>query len=404
MVRKKTKENTLLMAVLLTAAACLIYAMSDGIRNNYGIMLGAIIENVGLTYASVSLVLAVGQLFYGMIQPFFGILAERKGNTFTLVLGVLLTLSGVLLLPHCKSAPFLLFCLGVLLPAGTGSISYGLLIGSITPKIPAHTAATISGIVNASSGIGNAALSPIIQSLLASGGIQMTMLILALPTAILIPLCFFVGKNPQGYVEQAVKSREKTPIREMFADAFGSRTYRLLMIGFFTCGFHMALISNHLPSQFTSYGVTAEVSSYAFSIYGIVTMVGSVISGRLCDKCRMKNVLSVFFNSRVWITLAFLLLPKNTVTIFGFAALLGLTGAATVPPVSGIISRSFGTKRMVTLFGFVFFIHQIGAFFGAFLGGVCYEQTASYVPIWVVDMAFCALASFVSWLIKETEI
>lgn len=91
-------------------------------------------------------------------------------------------------------------------------------------------------------------------------------------------------------------------------------------------------------------------------------------------------------------------------TIFGFAALLGMTGAATVPPVSGIISRSFGTKRMVTLFGFVFFIHQIGAFFGAFLGGVCYEQTASYVPIWVVDMAFCALASFVSWLIKETEI
>lgn len=405
MLREGRKENHLPLIILLTAAACMIYATSDGIRNNYGIMLGAIIENSGLTYASVSFVLAVGQLFYGMIQPFFGILAAKRGNAFTLTLGAALTLSGLLLLPHCRAVLPLLFCMGFLLPAGTGSISYGLLLACVTPKIPINTVATISGILTASSGIGNAAFSPIIQNLLALGGIRMAMLILALPTALLIPLCIFVGSKPK-MESHAEKGTEKEggaafSVRDIFAEAFSERTYRLLMIAFFTCGFHMALISNHLPSQFTHYGITAEVSSYAFSIYGIVTMIGSILSGRLCDKFCMKNVLSGFFGARVPITLFFLLLPKTTMTIFGFAALLGMTGCATVPPVSGIINRRFGAKRLATLYGFVFFIHQIGAFFGALLGGISFEHFGSYAPIWMVDMLFCTLAATVSFLIRE---
>ena len=422
-------RQTVMTVVLLAAAACLICAMSDGIKNNYGIMLSAIIENSGLTYASVSFVLAIGQLLYGMFMPIFGLLAQKKGTLLTLLTGVCMMLAGLLLLPQCRSPWSLIFCLGILLPAGTGATSYGILIGAVTPRIPAHTVSLVSGVVNASSGIGNAVLSPIIQALLAGGGIFMAMLILSIPTALMIPLCFFVGRSNNGRsipstaeavdirwdktaAAQPAKAKEEVSeraggflktITSPFADAFRSRTYRLLMVGFFTCGFHMALISNHLPSQITSYGISAAVSSYVFSVYGIVTMIGSVLSGWLAGKLSMKNVLGTYYALRSVIAMIFLLLPKTIPVVYGYAILLGMTGAATVPPVSGLIGREFGAARVGTLYGFVFFIHSIGGFLGAWLGGLCVEFFGGYVQIWVIDMLLCVIAAAASWLIRETK-
>ena len=449
-------EASTLTVVLLALAACLVAAMSDGIKNNYGIMLSSIIENSGLSYSTVSFVLAVGQLFYGMIQPAFGIMAERKGGTVTLLTGVCMMLAGLLLLPYCTSAWSLVLCLGLLLPAGTGATSYGILIGCITPRIPARTVSIVSGVVNASSGVGNALLAPVIQSFLETGGLSAAMVVLAIPTALMIPVCLYVGRRPdkggrrgagandadeagRGAVEPAgtdaaavttstavgkaedgeapagtavepaaaataeaaAAAATHQSVRSLFADAFGSRTYRLLMVGFFTCGFHMALISNHLPSQFTSYGISEAVSSYAFSVYGVVTMIGSIISGALTGRFRQKNVLGTYYGSRSIITLVFLALPKTAPVIFGYAVALGLTGAATVPPVSGIIGREFGAERVGTLYGFVFFIHQIGGFLGSWLGGLCVDAFGSYVPIWIVDIALSAVAAGASFLIRE---
>ena len=423
-------EATTLTVVLLALAACLVAAISDGIKNNYGIMLSSIIENSGLSYSTVSFVLAVGQLFYGMIQPAFGIMAERKGGTATLLTGVCMMLAGLLLLPYCTSAWSLVLCLGLLLPAGTGATSYGILIGCITPRIPARTVSIVSGVVNASSGVGNALLAPVIQSFLETGGLSAAMVVLAIPTALMIPVCLYVGRSPSkggkrsaktaetdeastGAIEAASSGPGSAPaaeaapvpaaqsVRSLFADAFGSRTYRLLMVGFFTCGFHMALISNHLPSQFTSYGISEAVSSYAFSVYGVVTMVGSIISGALTGRFRQKNVLGAYYGSRSVITLVFLALPKTVPVIFGYAVALGLTGAATVPPVSGIIGREFGAERVGTLYGFVFFIHQIGGFLGSWLGGLCVDAFGGYVPIWIVDIVLSAVAAGASFLIRE---
>lgn len=386
---------TIMSAIVLTAAACLICATSDGIRNNYGIMLQGIIKNSGVDYASVSLVLAVSQLFYGMIQPVFGLLAERKSNILVLLIGAALTFGGLMLLPHCRSTIALMGVLGLLMPAGTGAISYGILLGSISPKIPPHTASLVSGILTACSGVGNAALSPVIQSLLAKGGISAAATALAVPVAVLVPLCFYVGRRPKGYAP--VPKTEQGH----FGDALSDRTYRLLMLAFFTCGFHMALISNHLPSQITTYGITAQTSAWAFSLYGIVTMGGSVLSGWITDRFNMKNVAGVYFGSRTFITLFFLMSSKSAPAVFVYAAFLGLTGAATVPPVSGLISRRFGAGRIASLYGFVFFIHQIGGFLGAWLGGVCYQYTGSYVPIWTADMVLAAIAAAACFAIRD---
>ena len=399
----KINKKVMITIVLLTASACLICAMSDGIKNNYGIMLNSIIENSGLTYSYVSLVLAVGQLFYGIMQPTFGVLAEKKGNTLTLLIGVSLTLIGLVLLPKCTNAFLLMLILGFFLPAGTGATSYGILIGSISPKIPAKTVSLVSGFVNASSGVGNALLSPIITYFLNKGGLAAAMFILIIPTLIMIPLCFYIGRK-QGSEEVESVEKKETSVVDQFKDALSNRSYQLLMVGFFTCGFHMALISNHLPSQIVSYGITSQTSSYAFSVYGIITMLGSVFSGYLCGRLIHKNVLGTYYGSRSIITIIFLLLPKNLITIFGYAALLGMTGAATVPPVTSIINDEFGADRLASLYGFVFFIHSIGGFLGAWLAGICVDYFGGYVLIWIVDIVLSAIAAIASYAIKPLDI
>ena len=407
MIAKNTKTNMVLITVCLTLGSVFLYAMNSSIRNNYGIMLNSIMNNAGISFTDVSFVLAVGQLIFGLVQPIFGILASKKGNSLTLVIGALLTLTGILLIPFCKSALSLMICLGFILPSGTGAISFGIIMGAITPKLPEKSVPTVSGIVNASNGIGNTVMSPIINSLIVTGGLLHGMLILAIPSALMIPISLLLGKNKKKAPENIEKKQVVTPppvdTKLLFENAFKNRTYICLMLGFLTCGFHMALITNHLPTQLTSYGFSSEVAAYAFSIYGITTIIGSILSGSLCGKVKMKDVLGTFYGLRPITILIFLLSPKNMITITLFTAFLGFSGSSTVPPVSGIVGKTFGTINLATLFGFAFFIHQIGGFFGAWLGGICFYSTGSYDLIWIADILLSAMAAIVSFIIRDSK-
>ena len=422
--------RTILRVALLTLAASFIYAMYAGIRNNYGIMLNSIVDSAGLSFTSVSFVLAVGQLIFGMVQPAFGVLSAKRGNIYAFVSGVVLTIAGMLLTPLCKSSVSLMICLGIILPAGTGAISYGLLMGSITPRIPPKTVAFVSGIVNASNGISNIVLSPVINSLIKTGGLMYSMLVLTIPMALTLPISLSLRKKsemkgprqpqpqtqaqpqplpqvqsesqPQPQVlseSQPQAQPAKIGIKSQFQKAMKSRSYLFLMIGFFTCGFHMALITNHLPTQIKSFGFSSEIAAYAFSCYGIVTILGSILSGSLCGKLKMKNVLGFYYGLRPITILLFLILPKTVFTVTFFTALLGFSGASTVPPVSGIIGKLFGAGSLATLYGLVFLVHQVGGFFGAFLGGICFDATGSYAGIWVVSIVFSTAASAISFAI-----
>lgn len=175
------------------------------------------------------------------------------------------------------------------------------------------------------------------------------------------------------------------------------------MVGFFTCGFHMALITNHLPTQITSYGFSSADASSAFSVYGIATMIGAFLAGLLCTRLKMKNVLGTLYGSRAVMTLLFLLLPKSMLSVCIYIFFLGFTGSATVTPVAGICGKLFGKQGVSILFGFAFFLHQIGGFLSAWLGGICFASTNSYSLIWLADCALCLLAAAVSYLIREKK-
>lgn len=387
--------------VAVTAAACLIYGISSGIRANYGILLGPISENSGVDYASVSFVLAIAQLVFGMMQPVFGVAALKKSNPFVLCSGIVLTTAGLLMLPFCTSVWSLILALGIVLPSGTAALSFGIIMGTITPKLSPEAAPAVSGIVTASSGVGSTVLSPVIQALTAAGGLMGAALFMGAPTLLLLPVSILMCRPGGGEGRNGEQKGQQVQLGRMMKQVLGNKNYLFLLGGFFTCGFHMAIIEIHLYTQITTFGCSSQTAAFAFSAYGAATMVGAVISGMLCGRFPMKCVLGGLYASRVLMVLAFLLLPKNVATVYGFAILLGLTGNATVPPTSGITERLFGAAKLATLFGLVFFSHQIGSFFSSWFGGICVSATGGYTLIWMADIVLAAIAAALSFAIRE---
>ena len=179
------------------------------------------------------------------------------------------------------------------------------------------------------------------------------------------------------------------------------RTYWCLLIGFSTCGFHMAIIETHLFSQYISCGIPNNLASLTLTVYGIFTMLGAVMTGFLGQKFRMKNVLAFVYGIRVLVAVSFIVLPKSVPFAFIATGILGLTGDSTVPPTTGIISRKVGVAKMAVVYGSIFIGHQIGAFVSAWLGGVFVSTTLGYSALWIVDLCLCLTAAIASYRIKD---
>lgn len=396
-----TKRNRSAITLFcIVFAACLFYALSGGIRSNYGIILGGIVENSGLSYDTVSFVVAAAQLIFGVMQPIFGMLALKKSNAYVLCFGVVLSAIGLLLTPACTELWSLMFFFGFLMPAGFGALSFGIIMGAITPLLGEQRAATASGIISASSGMGSVVLSPVINLMMEIFGLWGCMIALTIPAICLIPVCIWLSR-----ADQTSSTEKEKPIEvgEMLKKAFSTKSYYLLLFAFFTCGFHMAIIETHLFSNMTSSGIADSTASYLFSLYGITTMIGSVITGTLGSRFQMKWVAGITFTSRLFIIGGFLLLPKTTVTFTVFSLLLGLTGAATVPPVSGMTNKLFGSANLGTLFGILFVSHQLGSFFSSWLGGISITVTGGYTAIWLVSSVFALLAGVACFMVKEPK-
>ena len=394
-----TKKSGISRLVFIALAGCLLYGSSAGIRANYGILLNGISQNSGIPYSSVSFILAIAQLIYGVTQPLFGMIAIKRSNAFVLLTGAVLMAAGLAGIPFCRSMWSLLPFLGVVFPAGTGALSFGIIMGAITPLMNEKEAAAVSGIVTAGSGLGSTILSPMMQKLLSASGLRTTMFTLCILVLCLIPISLWISSGAKG--APAVQESGAHGMKDMFSDAFRNRSYLFLMIGFFTCGFHMAIIETHLFSQFVSYGIPEETAAYAFSLYGIAVILGSAAVGILDGRFPMKNVLGSLYASRIVIVLMLLILPKTAPAMFFVAILLGFTAASTVPPTSGLVGKLFGARKMATLFGVTFVSHQIGSFFSSWLGGICIQATNGYSLIWIVSIFLSGIAAAASFSVKE---
>lgn len=281
----KTRESSRLSVFLVVLAVRLVYALGGGIRSNYGLLRGAIAASSGVDYAGVSFVLAAAQLAFGIMQPVFGAAALKTSSVSVLLCGAAMALLGLALTPLCRGllalalTPLccgllaLLLCFGILMPAGLGAFSFGLIMGAVTPLLGEKRAAAVSGVINASSGLGGILLALVLRGALDGFGLWGAIIALCLPLVCLVPVLLALRKA------DARRSESKPPLlRPLLRSAFHDRSYLLLSLAFFTCGFHMAIIETHLYTQFTACGFTEQSVTYAFSVYGIATMAGSFVS------------------------------------------------------------------------------------------------------------------------------
>lgn len=398
-------QNKAAAFILITASACLMYAMSSGLRSVYGIMLPAVSAYTGIAYTDVSFVIAVGQFVFGIAQPAFGILAIKKSNCFVLITGCLCMAAGLAAIPFCTSSLVLMLFFGILLPIGTGAVSFGMIMGAVTPKLGEEKAAAASDLISGSSGLGSIILSPLIQAAFTSVGLSATMLGFGILMLAMVPISLIISGKPALSGKNQIKSNKSsdTAIMPMLYSAFRSKDFWCLMIGFFTCGFHMAIIETHLFSQILGCGIAETTAAFVFSIYGIASVIGSLLSGALSMRFPMKYVVGTLYGSRVVWVIAFLLLPKNIFTITVFCILLGMTGNATVTPTSGLVGKLFGAANIPTLFGIVSVSHQTGSFLSAWLGGKCFEITGNYTVIWLAAAMLSLIAMLASYRIKENK-
>ncbi len=408
----------------LILSACLMLMMSFGLRSSYGLFVKPISEFHGWGRDVISTALAIQNLAWGVIAVFAGGLADKFGNVKVIIGAALFYAAGLFLTTQSDSPLLLNTSAGMLVGAGIAGTSFGLILPALARAVPPERRQWALGVGTAAGSLGQFAIVPLSQTLLDGFGWVTTLHILS-ATALLmiilsIPLAPYSGASEikEGTVDQ--------PILEALSEAFKHKSYLLLLLGFFVCGFHLAFITVHMPGYLSDLGFAAKVGAWSLSIVGIANMVGSYLSGVWSAKLPKRYILCSIYFLRSVVILLFLVIPPSLTTVVLFSIGIGLLWLATVPPTSGLVAIMFGTRYMALLYGFVFLSHQIGSFMGVYLGGFFYERSeqfqvlssfcgqylgfaalgdaSRYNIVWLISIALGLLAALVHWPIKETGV
>lgn len=399
-----TRSYRPLALVLLAAAGT--FALTMGARQSMGLFVGTLNTHTGVGLAAVSLAFAFGQLWWGLTQPLAGIVADRVGPGRVLLVGVLLVALGTWLIPRMQSTTGLVIAIGVLAAGGAGMAGPAVLMAAVTRLVEPARRGFATGVVNAGGSIGQFIFAPLAQAITSASGWVAAVQALAFITLLALPAAWVLRATPSTAAQVAgAPPREGT--RAAIARAARDKNYRLLSAGFFVCGFHVAFLATHLPGVVASCGLAPEVGAWSLALLGLFNVVGSLgigwALGYQGGRWRMKSMLSLIYATRALAVLLFVLAPKSTAVVLVFAAVMGLTFLSTVPPTAGLVARFFGPAHMATLFGLVMLSHQIGGFFGAWLGGQVFEATGGYDVVWFIDIALAVAAALIHLPIAEVR-
>ena len=390
-------------ALGITLAAAGILMITMGARQSIGLFVGPINTSTGLGIATISFALAIAQFTWGAVQPLAGAAADRWGPRAVLIGGVFMLAVGTALTPLMGSGPGLIFAQGLLVAAGAGAGSFSVLIGAAAQRIPAASRGSASGVINAGGSLGQFVFAPVAQKLIQLVGWMGAMYTLAVMALLALPL---IGRVTKGG-STAHAAAEATPdggLRRAVKDAMGDRSYLLLHLGFFTCGFHIAFLVTHLPTEVDLCGLPPSVASWSLALIGLANIVGSLVTGHLVGLYRSKMILALMYASRALLVLWYLAMPREPWVFYVFAVGQGLTWLATVPPTAGIVGKLFGVRYLGTLFGLTLLSHQIGGFLGAWLGGLAITRFGNYNWMWWADIALALMAAVVNLPIREAKV
>ncbi|MDE2816810.1 MAG: MFS transporter [Chloroflexota bacterium] len=389
-----------LTVIAVIAAACLISLIGFGIRSSFGLYLEPITTERGWSRETFALALAIQNLLWGMGVPVAGAIADRFGTAKVVALGAVVYAAGVAGMALAETGPTLYLVGGILVGVGVAFCSFSLVLAAIARVIGPERRSLALGLGTAAGSIGQVLFSPINQTLIATYGWFDSLLVMSVVALVLVPLAFSLPRGTAAKGEPATNQG----LTEALGEALHQRSYLLLTAGFFVCGFHVAFITAHFPTYVTDLGLSARAGAYALSLVGLFNIIGSLLSGAFGQRYPKKLGLSAIYSGRALIILGLLLAPANELTVYLFAAAMGLLWLSTVPLTTGIVAQIFGIRFMATLFGIVFLSHQVGSFLGVWLGGLLYDQTGSYDAMWWAGVGFGIFAALVHLPINDAPL
>ena len=396
----KTLKGPGVLSLTLAAAGILMVTM--GARQSLGLFMGPINTATGLGIATISFAMAVGQFTWGAVQPLAGAAADRWGPRPVLLAGIVLLALGSAVTPLMTSAWGLTFAIGLLSAIGAGAGSFSVLIGAAAQRMSPEARGAASGVINAGGSMGQFVFAPLLQKLIQMLGWMGALYSLAVMTLLALPL---VGRVTQGSTPHTTApGAADSGLRATLKTALGDRSYLLLHAGFFTCGFHIAFLVTHLPTEVNLCGLPPSVASWSLALIGLANIVGSLVVGNLVNHYRSKMILVLMYASRAVLIVWYLTMPREAWVFYVFAVGLGLTWLATVPPTAGLCAKLFGVRYLGTLFGLTLLSHQIGGFLGAWLGGLAITRFGDYTWMWWADIVLALLAAVLNLPIREARL
>ncbi len=380
----------------LIICGCLIAAIGNGVRTSFGLFTLPISTDLGLTREGYGMAMAIQNLAWGIAQPFAGAWADRYGTGRTLAGGAAIYALGVILMAFSPTASLLTVTGGVITGVGIAVSSFSVVMVAFGRSVPQEKRTLIFGVATAASSFGQFIFAPISQGFINSFGWHTALIYLGMMLVLIIPLSYALRgrtENPVGHADLR--------FMQALARAWGHGSYRLLVIGFFVCGFHLAFINVHMPAYLVQCGLSPEVGSWTIAVIGLFNIVGSLLSGYLGSRLPKQMLLASIYFLRAVAIAVFLLVPVTEWTAYAFAATMGVLWLSTVPLTAGLVTLFFGARYMGMLYGVAFFSHQVGSFVGVWLGGYVYDVTGSYSLVWYLGIVLGLASAAIHLPINE---
>ena len=392
---------------VIVVCGCLISMIGFGPRSTLGFFLTPMSTANGWGREVFALSVAIQTLLHGAAAPFAGAIADRFGTVRVIIVGALLYAAGIFMMAHAATPGVLYLSSGVLIGFGLSGCSFNLVISSFGKLLPESWRSLAFGAGTASGSFGQFLFSPLGVALIDAVGWQATLEIFAGLLLLIVPLAFAVATPRSdappvpGTPLRAVRTQT---YKQALAEAFGHRSYVLLVLGFFTCGFQIGFMTVHLPAYLIDRGLSAAIGGWTLGVIGLFNIVGAMLSGWLGGRMPKRYILSFIYFARALAVVALITLPASPVVTLIFGAVVGLLWLSSVPPTSSLVAVMFGTRWFAMLFGVVFFSHQVGGFLGVYLGGLLYERTGSYNVVWWLSVVFGILSAVINLPIVEKPV
>jgi MFS family permease len=383
--------------VLLCGA--LIVTLSMGIRHGFGFWLQPIVTERGWTRETFSFALAVQNLAWGISGPIAGMLADRFGAWKVLVAGGLAYALGLVLMAVTSHPVSFTLGAGVLIGIAQSGSTYAVIYGVLGRTVSPEKRSWAFGVAAAAGSFGQFVMIPIETWLISHVGWQGALYLLAGAALLIVPLALGVRERSMAAFSGAHQS-----IAQAVREAFGYRSFQLLMLGYFVCGFQVVFIGVHLPSYLKDHGLGIEVSTGALMLIGLFNIFGTYAAGLLGQRFPKHLLLSGIYGLRAITITIFIALPLTPMSVYVFAAVMGFLWLSTVPPTNAVVAQIFGAQHLSMLGGFVFLSHQVGSFLGVWLGGMLYDVTGSYDVVWWLSIALGIMAMLANLPVRETAI